>query len=518
MNQGQGRPSLAFFMDRIRRHWRDEAIINRRYPRWLRRHPPPGAAEWGGRLAALKSAPGFSIIMPVCDPQAEWLLTAIGSVQAQYHGDWELLIADDASRDSAVRDILAAASAGDPRVRLTRLAERSGISAASNAALAMATREIVTFLDHDDALAPHALAAMAVVFATHPDTALAFSDEDQLADDVHCAPYRKPGWNQDLLLSQNLVCHLAAYRRDLVLSLGGLRSATDGGQDWDLALRAAQAAGAGLVRHVPDILYHWRQSGASHSRAQAASCAAAGRRALTDALGTAYRVEADPRVPNWPRATAVLPSPPPGVSVLGASIPAGTSYGGRIGAARDLASADGDVLLFLSSALVPAGPDWLTLLAARAMQAGIGAVGARLEGPDGRVLDGGAVLAGDRIVQPVRGRADADDPGYRGCFVLARTVSAVSGDCLAVRRSVFDQAGGWNDAAGDFAAADLCLRLSALGHRTVWEPAARLRYAMRPAAPRAGAAWMRQRWVAALDRDPYWNPQLRLRAGRVSLV
>ena len=133
--------------------------------------------------------------------------------------------------------ILTRAAAEEPRIRVQRLAERRGISGASNAALAQATQDYVTFLDHDDTLAPHALAAMAHVLAEEPATDLAFSDEDQLIDGKRAAPYVKPGWNPDLMLSQNLVCHLAVYRASLVRSLGGLRSAFDGSQDYDLALR-----------------------------------------------------------------------------------------------------------------------------------------------------------------------------------------------------------------------------------------------------------------------------------------
>jgi GT2 family glycosyltransferase len=513
MNQGQGRPSLAFLLDRARRHWRSEAVINRRYPAWLKRQPAPDPGRW-----ARADAPGISIIMPVHDPSPDWLRAAIASVRAQSSPDWELLMADDASRSVEVQDILHGAAASDPRIGCVRLARSGGIGAASNAALARAVLPAVTFLDHDDCLAPHAVARMAWELAAYPDTALAFSDEDQLIGGRRAAPYFKPGWNPDLLLSQNLICHLAVYRRDLVMALGGLRPELDGSQDWDLALRAVHAAGAARVRHVPEILYHWRQSDGAFSRSHAESCAAAGRLALRSALGQAYRVEADPGISHWPRVTATLPDPAPLVSVIGAAIPAAAYAGARIGAAGDAASANGDVLLFLSAALTPAGADWLERLVARAMRDGVGAVGARLDGPGGRLAHAGFCLAGAGIVQPLAGQGDDADPGYRGLFGLARTVSAVSGDCLAVRRTVFEQAGGWNEDAGDFAAVDLCLRLAGQGYRSVWEPAARLRYATPPVAPRKGAAWMRARWGSALDADPFINPHLRLRAGRLSLA
>jgi GT2 family glycosyltransferase len=93
----------------------------------------------------------------------------------------------------------------------------------------------------------------------------------------------------------------------------------------------------------------------------------------------------------------------------------------------------------------------------------------------------------------------------------------VSGDCLAVRRDVFLAAGGFSAGAGDFAAIDLCLKLSARGLRTIWVPQARLAYAAAPKPMRDGAGWMRARWGAALAADPYHNPNLRLHRGRLSL-
>ncbi len=112
-------------------------------------------------------------------------------------------------------------------------------------------------------------------------------------------------------------------------------------------------------------------------------------------------------------------------------------------------------------------------------------------------------------------RADAADPGYRGHFHLARSVAALSSDCLAIRRAVFVQAGGFEASAGDFASVDLCLKLAARGLRSVWVPQARLAYTHMPKPPRAGAAWMRARWAKALANDPYHNPNLRLKGGRV---
>jgi GT2 family glycosyltransferase len=491
-------------------------VIDRQYPAWLQRHGTSAPAAWKARLAALPGAPGISIVMPVFETHPPWLEQAIASVRAQIHPKWQLLIADDASASPQVAAILDSAAASDPRIDLIRLPARAGISAASNAALARAGLEYVTFLDHDDTLAPHALAAMACELATHPSIDLAFSDEDQLVEGRRARPYFKPGWNPDLLLSQNLVCHLAVYRRTLVTKLGGLRPAFDGSQDFDLALRAVEEVGPRRVRHVPDVLYHWRQSQGSFSAASAPACRDATRRALSEALGKAATVQPDRDLPQWPRVRFHPQGSTPTISVIGAvtlpDVPANTAF------CTHPKAATGDVLLFLSAALQPVTADWLDVLAAQACRAEIGAAGARLDAPDGSLVHGGYVLHPQHIAHSPAPGADAQDPGYRGHFHLARTVSAVSGDCLAVRRDVFLSAGGFSGGAGDFAAVDLCLKLAARGLRTVWAPQARLRYKALPGKLHDGAGWMRARWEAALAADPFQNSNLRLERGRLGIA
>ena len=148
----------------------------------------------------------------------------------------------------------------------------------------------------------------------------------------------------------------------------------------------------------------------------------------------------------------------------------------------------------------------------------IGAAGARLTGPDGTVVHAGYMLDPVKIAQSAAPHADADDPGYRGQFRLPRSVAAISGDCYAVRRTVYEAAGGFDASAGDFADVDFCLRLAARGLRTVWTAHAWLQYTTRPKAKRTGAVWMRGRWASMLRADPFGNPNLRLVGGRLKLV
>jgi GT2 family glycosyltransferase len=512
LKKGQGRLSLAFLLRAWRRRFFAERAIDRAYRRWARRDRPDAPA-WRARLERLKAAGVISIVMPVHDPEAAWLEAAIASVRGQFYDKWELLIVDDASASAAVAEVLARA-AGDGRIEVVRLQRQSGISAATNAGLARAGGDYITFLDHDDVLAPHALAAVACEIAAQPSLDLVFSDEDQLVRGRRAAPYFKPGWNPDLLLSQNFIGHLAVYRRAVVAAAGGMRPAYDGSQDHDFALRTVGDIDARRVRHIPAVLYHWRQSRGSVSAASVAQCRDAALRAVEDHLGYRAEVAADAELPQWPRVRFNLPKPAPRVSIVG-TLQHSSYDKSLVEAVAQPEWASGDVLVFLSPLLRPLKPDWLEELVAQACRPGIGAAGARLTGVDGRLVHAGFILNPEAVAQSPE--AAADDVGYRGHFRLLRSVAAVSGDCLAVRRAVFEAAGGFTAASGDFRAVDLCLKLAARGLRSVWTPYAELRYTAAAVPMAAGAGWMRSRWASALAADAFANPHLRLVRGRVTL-
>ena len=77
-------------------------------------------------------APFFSIVTPVYDPDVDLLRQTIRSVTEQKLQDWELILVDDRSRDERVREVLRAAAAADPRVRVIERETNGHIVAASN--------------------------------------------------------------------------------------------------------------------------------------------------------------------------------------------------------------------------------------------------------------------------------------------------------------------------------------------------------------------------------------------------
>jgi GT2 family glycosyltransferase len=187
--------------------------------------------------------------------------------------------------------------------------------------------------------------------------------------------------------------------------------------------------------------------------------------------------------------------------------------------------ARGDILVMLNNDVDVMGGGWLKEMVSHAVRPEVGAVGAKLIYGDSRIQHAGVVLgvgqhdAGPGVAGHFGHHEEADDPGYLGQFALTRAVSAVTGACLAVRRDVFLAVGGLDETAlpVSFNDVDLCLRIGALGLRIIWTPFAEL-YHLESASrgqaetpeqvARAAreADYMRDRWGAVLDADPFYNP------------
>jgi GT2 family glycosyltransferase len=158
------------------------------------------------------------------------------------------------------------------------------------------------------------------------------------------------------------------------------------------------------------------------------------------------------------------------------------------------------------------------------MRPDVGAVGARLLYEDGTIQHAGVALGvcgfedGPGVAGHLGLRQKPADPGYFGQSALTREVSAVTGACLAIRKSVYEAVGGL-DAEGltvAFNDVDLCLRIRASGLRIVWTPFAELHHlesasrgfdldANKIERFRREYRVMRGRWGAELDADPFYN-------------
>ncbi|RKG81377.1 glycosyltransferase family 2 protein [Corallococcus terminator] len=496
---------------------------------------------------ALPWKPRVSVVMPTYNTPEVWLRRAIDSVRAQLYPHWELCIADDASRQPHVRAVLEDYAQRDARIRFVVRPANGHISAASNSALALAQGEFVALFDHDDELPEDALLRVAQTLNAHPDADIVYSDEDKIdSRGRRFDPYLKPAFNLELFRTQNLISHLGVYRTERVREVGGFRVGFEGSQDHDLALRVVERTTPERIQHVPRVLYHWRAIPGSTALAAGEKdyASIAARKALQEHLD---RTEPGARIEpganaSLQRVRHPLPTPRPRVTVIlqartaseatarldawRAATAGGWDVDWRVAsgspeqasasanaAARD---APGEVLVFLDADLSADSEDWLAELVSQALRPEVGAVGAKLLAPDGRVEHAGFVLGmgADGVAGgPYRGLS-RESTGHVGRAAVQQRVSAVSAACLAVRRSVFESVGGFDADVlpGPWRDVDLCLRLAAHGLVTVWTPHAVLIHATVPASPEAdllsssAATVFKARWKETVDDDPFHSP------------
>ncbi|MBN9684525.1 MULTISPECIES: glycosyltransferase family 2 protein [unclassified Corallococcus] len=503
-------------------------------------------------LARLERQPRISLITPAWETPVDVLRACIASVRAQVYPHWELCIVDDGSRSAAVAEALREAAAGDARIRFERLESNQGIARATNAALALATGEYVGFLDHDDLLAPHALAEVALRLGDAPDADVVYSDEDKVdARGLRFAPYLKPALSPELLRAVNYVCHFLVVRASLLREVGGIRTGFEGAQDHDLLLRLMERTQR--FEHIPRVLYHWRTLPGSTATDASAKPAAseAGRRAVAEHLarmgegGSAetvapglYRIR-HPLV-GRPRVSVLLSEAPTGSElaallaftddldvevripvaspvasstrdVIHVQVDADATPGAV--ANRLLREARGELILVLEAGTLPTGPGWLRELASQALRRDVGVVGARIVSPAGQVLEAGLRFdAEGRVLRPFAGMLDPTLGAFGGSH-WPRDVRAVSSACAMIRREVLESLGGWDAAfmSDEARGVDLCLRAGEAGLRILYAPHARLvRTRSRKGAHAAArdADRLRETWARAGRTDPSGHPRL----------
>ncbi|MBC2661992.1 glycosyltransferase [Novosphingobium flavum] len=536
----------------------------------------PGAL--GSSEFATGDWPRISVIVPVYNIAPDLLEACVESVLRQTYPHWELCLCDDASTNPATVAYLERLRGRDQRIRIRRLARNGGISLATNAAVELSTGEYVAFLDNDDTIEPDALQCYAEAILQNPGCDLLYCDEDKIDfAGRYVDHYFKPDWSPEHLESCMYVLHMLTVRKRTFLALGGYRAEYTGAQDYDLALRVSRTGGS--VVHVPKVLYHWRMIPGSASAEVDAKPDALinARRALADYAEQRYGPDAraeDGLLTGLFRITRGHLAQPPVTLVMTTnngtkevegrgminlpgnflqSIVDRTDYpnyrvilssngvlsdqarslldriGGREIVYRGSSSpfnfpdkanfsmlaAETEIIVLLNDDMEIRNSGWLGALVDQIVKEDVGAVGAHLCYPDGRIQHAGMVVGVNETCAHIYHGHGGDSVGYNGFTSIVRNYSAVTGACMATKRSLYEQVGGFDRAFGtDFNDIDYCLKLRSLGYRVVYTPFTRLYHfesqtAVRTEQNPQEKALFLSRWQDVIRRDPYYNPNLR---------
>ena len=519
------------------------------------------------RIAGLVARPLFSLVIMAFDESGHGLkIRALASILSQLYPHFEILAPAnllEACRDSRS---LSLPASGLDSIELY------------NAALARATGDYIIAVPADAQLAEHALLEFADALLIDPVAKLIFTDEDCIDDaGRRIAPRFKTAWDIDLMLGRDAVGTLAAVSITTARQLGGLRrdemSPMSGGAValYDLYLRLGHSALPGTIHHLPAVLCHREPSAAAVWDTTAARQIV--RRHLTEIGLAAANVEPAPLLPRFNRIRRPLPAPIPLVSILvptrdqaevlarcAEGVLSRTDYDrlefiiidnesrdpvthalfAKLGqdprvhilpspgvfnfAALNNAAimhAQGEVVVLLNSDTEVINPDWLAEMVSHAIRPEVGAVGAKLLYADTRVQHCGVTLGpGWALTHQLRLSA-RDYPGPGGELALVRRVSAVTGACMAMRRSVYQEVGGLD--AVNFGVAfndiDICLRMADFGYQVICTPFAELFHlesttrgyddtSEKQDTNKRQAEAFRHLWEPMLETDPYHNPNL----------
>ncbi|MDR2451892.1 MAG: glycosyltransferase [Candidatus Accumulibacter sp.] len=506
----------------------------------------------------------------VLQPGAESLLAdSIDSISRQYYDGWRLSIfaRTPSPEDEFTRE--------DGPVRWLRIPGRAAPEEFINEHLLQTPAHWVGFFECGTRFAPQLLLSLSDHLAIHPEWRAIYADEDTVEENgERRSPRFKPDFNLELLRSADYIGSLFVERNTL-LAAGGYSKIPDAA-DFDNALRIHDAVGDSAIGHIPDILLH--TPAAVGARAAEGGAAEALREHLVrrGIVGEVFQglVEGATRRVVYrhsgtPRVSIIIPTKnrldllrPCVESLLGLTsypdwelllVDNGSDdaavlawydallarHAGRVrllrfdapfnySAMNNLAAreARGEYLLLLNNDTECIHDDWLEAMMAHAQRPDVGVVGARLLFPASlRVQHAGVVLGLTGTAGHVFINALAhDEPGYLNRALTDQEYSAVTGACLLIRKSLFDEIGGLDEEALriSFNDVDLCLKARRRGYRVVWTPFATLLHhgsATQLAGsvdPARAAVFQNevnafyQRWAETLADDPAWNRNLSL--------
>ncbi|WP_158806334.1 glycosyltransferase [Acidisoma sp. L85] len=480
------------------------------------------------RLDREAGTDAISIIMPVFNTPQAWLIEALESVRAQWCSRWELICVDDGSAASHVLPILRGYAKIDERIRILQSPHNVGTAKATNFGLRAAKYDYVVFMDHDDYLEPHAI--WRLIRAVQKSKAdLLYSDEVVTSDSIeHILDIRaRPAFSYDYYLSHPYFVHLVCVKREIAYRVGGWNEELAISADVDFVLRVIEHANT--VAHVPSVLYRWRTHGnsAGHSKQEAVTTTTTMvlQRHL-DRTGT--KATASPGISfnqyriSWPipegRTLIVVPTKNSAellqkcitsieetvypnryrlvvvdhqsddrrtkhylrqtVSKRHIVMP----YKGNFNFSRmnNLAvqqhSHGCEFVLFLNNDVEATEKGWLERMTSLAARPGIGIVGPSLLFGDRRIQHAGVIVGYSDAAEHVgkfvtfEDEAGARTLGANCTLTSVRDFSAVTGACLMMRLSVFQEVGGFRE---EFPVAfndtDMCLRVRDLGYRVLYD-------------------------------------------------
>ena len=533
--------------------------------------------------------PLISILVPLYNTPQNFLSAMMGSVKDQTYKNWQLCLADGSDdQHSYVKEYCLKMAEADERISYKKLEKNEGISGNTNKCLEMAKGEYIALFDHDDILHPSVLYEY-VKAINEKNADYLYCDETTFAgDDINrmLTMHFKPDYAPDNLRANNYICHFSCFKRELLEGTELFRSKFDGSQDHDMILRLTDRAKN--IVHIPKLMYYWR----AHAGSVASDITAkdyaieAARGAVADSLRShgfknfrisstrafetifkiSYEIEGNPLISivipnkdhiedlkrcitsirerstydNYEIIIVENNSESEEIFDYYRSIECDNirivRYEGRFNYSKicnlGVANAKGEYILLLNNDVQVITVNWLEEMLMYAQRSDVGAVGAKLYYANKTIQHAGVVigLGAHRTAGHTHYGQSRENLGYMGRLCYAQDVSAVTGACLMVKRSLYEKVGGLDESFEvSLNDVDLCLKLRHEGLLNVFTPFAELYHfesisrglddnGEKAKRYEEESARFREKWKQDLEAgDPYYNVNFSLDRSDYSL-
>lgn len=475
----------------------------------------------------------------------------------------------------------------DSRIVYQKLLKNEGISGNTNECLKLATGEYIGLFDHDDILHPSTLYEYVKAVNEQDADYIYCDETTFKNGDINkmLTMHFKPDYAVDNLRANNYICHFSVFAKRLLEGEELFRSRFDGSQDHDMILRMTDRAKH--IVHIPKLLYYWRcheGSVASGIDAKPYVVAAAkgavadhlkrhgfthfqitSTRAFETIFKIRYEIIGDPMIsiviPNKDHAadlkrciTSILEKSTyenyeivvvengsetkeifeyytslkeyDNIRVVSYEKPEGQN-GFNYSAVNNFGvkQTKGDYILLLNNDTEVITVNWMEELLMYAQREDVGAAGAKLYYGNKTIQHAGVVLqlGAHRTAGHSHYGQSRENLGYMGRLCYAQNVSAVTGACLLVKKSLFEEVGGLDESfAISLNDVDFCLKLREKGLLNVFTPFAELYHyesvsrGLDDSGEKAErynreSAHFREKWKSVLEKgDPYYNPNFSL--------
>ena len=527
----------------------------------------------------------ISILVPLWNTPKEFLVEMLDSVMNQTYENWELCLADGSDQEHAyVGEVCGEyVNRADGRIVYKKLQKNEGIAGNTNQCYKMATGEYIGLFDHDDVLHPSVLYEY-VKAINEQDADYLYCDETTFkSGDINkmLTMHFKPDYAPDNLRANNYICHFSVFSRELLEGTDLFRTQFDGSQDHDMILRLTD--NAKKVVHVRKLLYYWRSHAGSVASGIGAKpyAIAAAKGAIADhlqkhgmshfqitstrACETIFRIRY--QILGAPKISIVIANKDHAQDLRRcvSSIIQKSTYSNyeiiivennsttaeiqelydqlteehdfiqvvrfegkfNYSAVNNLgvSHAEGDYILLLNNDTEVISANWMEELLMYAQREDVGAVGAKLLYSDKTIQHAGVVigLGAHRTAGHSHYKIPQQNLGYMGRLCYAQNMSAVTGACLMVKKSLYQQVGGLEESFEiSLNDVDFCLKLREAGYLNVWTPFAILYHhesisrglddqGEKAERYNRESALFREKWKKVLDQgDPYYNPNFSL--------